>query len=86
LAILQLVGATTAYIRIPLILQGCFEGLIGSELGLGLFYLLYRRYAPDVGLREFLSASQVFLIILGVTLIGLIGGLIPLRRPLHYAR
>ncbi|MBM3213495.1 FtsX-like permease family protein [Candidatus Poribacteria bacterium] len=83
LAILQLVGATIGFIRAPLVLQGCFEGLIGSEIGMGLFYLLFRRFGPGVGLVEFLSAEQILTITGGATAVGLIAALIPLRSHLR---
>jgi len=80
LAILQLVGATRAFIRVPLILQGCFEGFLGSGVGMGLFFLLYRRFGSGVGLDSFLSVEQILLSIGGATLLGVLGGWIPLRR------
>lgn len=84
LAILQLVGATNAFVRIPLILQGCFEGFIGSEIGMGAFYLLFRRFGSGIGLTTFLTAEQILLSVAGATAIGLVGGLIPLRSRLRY--
>lgn len=84
LAILQLVGATNAFVRVPLILQGCFEGFIGSEIGMGVFYLLFRRFGSSIGLNTFLSAEQALYSIAGATAIGLVGGLIPLRSRLRH--
>ena len=86
LAVLQLVGATYAFIRVPLLLQGCLEGLLGSAMGLSLFYLLFDYFAPSVGLAGFLTARQIGLVVAGATVVGMIGGLIPLRRRLRVAQ
>ena len=42
LEILRLLGATSAYIRLPLLLEGMLQGLLGSSLGLGALYILYQ--------------------------------------------
>jgi cell division transport system permease protein len=83
LAILQLVGATAAFIRVPLLLQGCMEGLLGSEMGMGLFYLVYRRFGEELGLGGFLRLDQVVQVIVAATSIGVIGGVLPLRNRLR---
>lgn len=42
LEILRLLGATSAYIRLPLLLEGMLQGLLGSGLGLAALYILYQ--------------------------------------------
>ncbi len=42
LEILRLLGATSAYIRLPLLLEGMLQGLLGSGLGLTALYVLYQ--------------------------------------------
>lgn len=42
LEILKLLGATSAYIRLPLLLEGVLQGLVGAGLGLGALFLLYQ--------------------------------------------
>jgi cell division transport system permease protein len=42
LEILRLLGATSAYIRLPLLLEGMLQGFLGSSLGLAALYLLYQ--------------------------------------------
>ncbi len=41
LEILRLLGATSAYVRVPLLLEGLLQGLLGSALGLSSLYFLY---------------------------------------------
>lgn len=83
LNILRLVGATYAFIRIPLLLQGCMEGLIGSSVGLGLLYVLFRNLGSMAGVDVFLDPVAAASILLGATLIGMVGGMIPMRRHLR---
>ncbi len=40
--VLELVGATRMYIRMPFILEGAFMGLISSAISIGLTYALYQ--------------------------------------------
>ena len=40
--ILRLLGATSAYIRMPLLLEGLLQGLLGSTFGLGALFILYQ--------------------------------------------
>jgi len=42
LELLKLVGATNGYIRTPFLLEGLFQGLLGSMSGLTMLYLLFR--------------------------------------------
>ncbi|OGQ88112.1 MAG: cell division protein FtsX [Deltaproteobacteria bacterium RIFOXYD12_FULL_56_24] len=42
LEILKLLGATRAYIRLPLLLEGMLQGFLGSSFGLAALYLLYQ--------------------------------------------
>lgn len=42
LELLKLVGATNGYIRTPFLLEGLFQGLLGSMAGLVMLYLLFR--------------------------------------------
>lgn len=83
LVILHLVGATNAFIRIPLMLQGCFEGLLGSGIGMGLFYGFFRRFGLRMGLHAFLPVEQILLSVAGAAVLGLVSGWIPLRSRLR---
>jgi cell division transport system permease protein len=82
LNILRLVGATYAFIRAPLLLQGCIEGLVGSAVGLSLLYVLFRNLGAMAGVHDFLGPVAAASILSGATLIGLVGGMIPMRRRL----
>lgn len=83
LNILRLVGATYGFIRIPLLLQGCIEGFVGSAVGLGLLYLLFQNVGAMAGIQGFLGPVAAGAIVLGATLIGMAGGMIPMRRHLR---
>ncbi len=83
LNILRLVGATYGFIRVPLLLQGCIEGLLGSAVGLGLLYGLFRNLGSLAGVQEFLEPVAATAIVGGATLIGMAGGMMPMRRRLR---
>jgi cell division transport system permease protein len=42
LELLKLVGATNGYIRTPFLLEGLFQGFLGSSLGVTALYVLFR--------------------------------------------
>ncbi|GIX05873.1 MAG: hypothetical protein KatS3mg115_0276 [Candidatus Poribacteria bacterium] len=84
LMILQLVGATYAFIRVPLLLQGCVQGLLGCAAGLGISYLFYHLYGATLGLSLFLTPEQSAGMLTGATLVGTVGGMIPLRRRIRF--
>jgi len=78
--VLKLVGATYWYIRLPLIAQGIFLGALGSVLGVVGFYAIFRMFTPQFGEVAFIPVEQLALLISGGVLLGLLGGLLPLRR------
>jgi cell division transport system permease protein len=78
--VMKLVGATYWYIRIPLIAQGVFLGFMGSLSGVVGFYGLFRLFTPQIGEAAFIPPSQLVMVLLGGVLLGLVGGLLPLRR------
>ncbi|MEK7397008.1 MAG: permease-like cell division protein FtsX, partial [Candidatus Poribacteria bacterium] len=63
--IMRLVGSSRAFIRIPLLLQGLIEGLLGSVLGVSIIYGLIYLYGIlnlmilDINLESFLSYEQM---------------------------
>jgi len=84
--IMRFVGATNSFIRIPLLLQGILEGLIGSVLGVSILYGLFNLYGMfnlvvlGINIERFLSLEQMAMVVGAGTFIGLIGGAVPLRR------
>jgi cell division transport system permease protein len=82
--IMRLVGAPEFTIRLPLVLQGGAQGLLGAVLALAILAVAYRLLAPDLqalvsltlGLPElhfFTPASVLGLVIVG-TVLGGMGG------------
>ena len=79
IAILQLVGANRSFIRIPLLLEGCLQGLIGAGIALLLLFSLYHFFQPGLrrglslllghGELQFLQIHEAaFLLLIGVAL------------------
>lgn len=83
--IMRLVGATEATIRLPLVLQGMGQGLLGSGLALGILYVVYRMTLPTLeplasltlGLSRmaFFSWGEAALLLGSGGLLGAFGGL-----------
>ena len=78
--IMRLVGATGLFIRIPLLLQGIMQGLIGSVLGLAILYGLLLLLSMRIGPISFLPVRQIILVIAIGAFMGFVGGAVPLRR------
>jgi cell division transport system permease protein len=78
--IMRLVGATNWFIRGPLMLQGILLGLLGSVVGQLAFYGIFRIYAPQIGISNFLPPDKIALLILLGIGFGLLGGIAPIRR------
>lgn len=84
--IMRLMGSTSAFIRIPLLLQGLLEGLIGSILGLAILYGLFSIFGMynlmllDINIESFLSIEQLGMVIGVGAFLGFMGGALPHRR------
>jgi cell division transport system permease protein len=88
LEVLKLLGATRAYIRLPLLLEGLLLGGLGSSLGLAALYLLYQsivsRFSGPglLGLFEFTFFPPA--VTAGILLSGIVlctaGSLFSIRR------
>jgi cell division transport system permease protein len=82
--IMRLVGAPEIAIRLPLLLQGMVQGLLGAAFAVAVLVGLYQLAAPwlrplvsiTLGLPElaFLPASHVLGLVLTGTLLGTLGG------------
>lgn len=70
--ILQLIGASPWYIRLPFLFEGIFYGTIGAVLGWGLAYLRILYLAPT--LVEFLKETPVPPVPSPITMLSLLGG------------
>jgi cell division transport system permease protein len=88
--IMRLVGAPEATIRLPLLLQGMAQGLLGAALALVALTVAYRVAAPRLeplmnvalGLSrvEFLAPTQVVAIAAAGTVLGALGGVLARGR------
>lgn len=88
--IMRLVGAPEVTIRLPLLLQGMVQGLLGAALALGGLALAHHFLAPKlaplmavaVGLAQvsFLPVAHIAAIALAGTVLGALGGLMARGR------
>ncbi len=89
--IMRLVGATRAYIQLPLILEGTLQGGAGAALALGLLYALYRATLWQLGtsvptifsepeMGQFLEAEYQMIMVGVAALLGGVGSLVAVRR------
>jgi cell division transport system permease protein len=88
--IMRLVGAPEFTIRMPLLLQGMIQGLLGAALALGALTVAYELAAPQVAPLitlalgvdgiSFLPAGQMVAIVGAGTLLGALGGFLARGR------
>jgi cell division transport system permease protein len=88
--ILRLVGATNSFIRLPFLLEGLALGILGSVLSLGFLYVLIKLFPLYLGrslgaLQEminfrYLSLPQSLSMVVGGSLMGVLGSLSSLSR------
>ncbi|WP_028584910.1 cell division protein FtsX [Desulfogranum mediterraneum] len=92
LELLRLVGATNNYIRMPFLLEGGFQGLLGSGLGMGALYLLYRwlllRFSGSTLFElfpcSFLPPATIALLMMVATLLCALGSFSSTRKTLRF--
>ena len=96
LEIMQLVGATPMFIRIPYLLEGILQGGAGASLALALLWLAWRTasqharasLAPvfGTGSLEFLAVEHAMALVAAGVLLGFFGSLFAMGRFLKGAR
>lgn len=95
IAIMKLIGAKDNFVRAPFVVEGMFIGLVGSAIPLVLLYFMYQSIVSYVasqfnflsGFLEFIPISQVFRILVPVSLllgvgIGYVGSRLTLKKHL----
>ncbi|MBI4511271.1 MAG: hypothetical protein HY698_16680 [Deltaproteobacteria bacterium] len=88
--ILKLVGATDRFVKLPLLVEGAVQGLLGSAVALGLLYAFYRLGGPPLARMlsgavgelqlSFLSPSMLGLALLMGTSLGMLGSFVAIGR------
>jgi cell division transport system permease protein len=88
--IMQLVGATLWFIKLPFFLEGILQGMLGAGLAIGLCYALFSLLIAwarpmgelflDFSLFQFLPIPVSAGVLLGGALLGGLGSLFSLRR------
>jgi cell division transport system permease protein len=93
--IMQLVGATLWFIKIPFFLEGMLQGMLGTGLAVGLCYALFAVLMSwvkpmgelffDFSLLQFLPRPMIASMLLGGAVLGGLGSLFSLRRTTSHA-
>ncbi len=88
LDIMRLVGATSAYVKGPFVVEGMLQGLLGGAVAVALLALAFQVLAQGaLAASDLLGRAVVFLpaslcaaLVLGGMLVGLVGSLVSLGR------
>jgi len=92
--VMQLVGATNSFIRLPFVLEGMTEGALGGALACAAVYVVLHYYTarllPQLSLGARFSLPidlPLFFValVLGGALVGMLGSLVSIRKFLHAA-
>ena len=83
IAIMQLVGATDGFIRMPFLLEGLAKGILGGVIALALTWLAHTTVDRFLVQTVFFDASVALLGILAGALIGLVGSAVSVGRHLR---
>lgn len=88
--IMRLVGATAWFIRVPYLLEGAFQGVVGAGLAVGMSYAAYialiawlrpvGEFFIDFSLVQFLPPPAIMSMLLGGGGLGAFGSMFSLRR------
>jgi cell division transport system permease protein len=81
---MELVGATSAFIRIPFLLEGMIQGILGGLLASGLLYLVLEKALHWVSAEfsTYIHMDPLFyaLVVAAGTVLGLLGSIISVTR------
>ena len=83
IAIMRLVGATNNFIRLPFLLEGFLQGILGGALALGLSWVTTTAISRAFIRTEFFDARLAMLGIVGGALMGLLGSAFAVGRHLR---
>lgn len=87
ISIMRLVGATNRFIRGPFVLEGALKGVLGGALALLLCWASYLLFRTGLGAElpdlQFFSPTDMMLILVFGTLLGLVGSLLSVGRHLR---
>lgn len=87
---MELVGATAGFIRLPFLIEGFMQGLLGGICASGVLYVLLEYAAPFVSLdfAAYIRMEPAFytVVILTGVVLGLLGSIISIIRFIRFAR
>lgn len=83
IAIMRLVGATNGFIRMPFVLEGFIQGVLGGLLALGLTWATSTMISHSFMRTEFFDPALATLGVAGGALIGLLGSTFAVGRQLR---
>lgn len=78
--LINIIGATRGYIRMPFLIQGFIMGFLGALLGLTFFYLLYCIFTYQIGVLDFLPYYQLIAILAAGVIVGVFSGVSAFRK------
>ena len=78
--IMKLVGATDSFVKMPFLIEGTFQGLVGAAVAVAILYSLYGYVAPGLGEIVFLPVSVCGAILVMGAVLGGIGSQLSLRQ------
>ena len=80
---MQLVGATAAFVRRPLLVQGFLQGIAGGAIAAASLYLLYRLLVLELGTSLHLSKTLLAILVLAGMILGLLASYWGARKYIH---